>query len=318
MKAMIFILLCAIPAFAQDVSTLEWEYQKALELSIGQQARVDSLNQHLDNLATLIDREKERPAENRQKVQNMMAQALELTKKIQDGRSSLKERGKELEKKRIALYSRYTAIIDSLDRLGKEGGDDDIRNERLSYAEKRILISESVQALAFDPQKVQSIRLDDAEDALERRLLSDYLENALSEVDEKVIEVNKTRAELEDVLLLRERASAFLQSVDSDGIVGFLQTENGNPGIDRESSDLGASYDKEPRRPAQYFSQVQSYLSLASQLELQSATPLNPHADVKEIEKLTLSGYVKFLERIEKQLQEYRSVISNKLRNESN
>jgi hypothetical protein len=262
----------------------------------------------LDGLAVEIDRLKAGKDAGGGELETLMARALGLTQEIQAEQSKLRERRTSLGRQRRALEATYTAILDSLQRLDSD--DESVRRQELQYAEKKILISESVNSLSYDPKRVDAIALAQASDSLEKQLFLDYLNNALEEVDVKLKDVQSTRAELRDILLLRERTAQFLQEVDSEGIVGFLQTPGDqsvltNDGVVRESDAFSSGQ-------TVWSDQIQAYLSIAQQLE-GSAVPLNMAPELDAASDPGPSDYLKLLDRIVKQLQSYRRIITQKL-----
>ncbi|NIW00064.1 hypothetical protein GWN26_13455, partial [Candidatus Saccharibacteria bacterium] len=87
--------------------------------------------------------------------------------------------------------------IDSLQALvnSKEfQGDEALLQTRiLQLSEKRLLVSPIVKKLFFDPGKILQIHPEQYTDSLEAAIYSDYLTNALAEIDTQLNRVRSSR-----------------------------------------------------------------------------------------------------------------------------
>jgi hypothetical protein len=313
-RTILVLLIFSSPAFAQSLPDLEKDYYTTLAGLKQQQSKLDSLNARLARSASEIDAEKSRAEVEQDKLRQLMARALTMTKEIESQQKSFNGIQTSLTEKRDALNEIYTAMIDSLRAVEQSGhftgNEQELQNQIRAAVEKRLMISPAIQSLRFDPHKIQSLRLEDAENEFEKEIFEDYLQNALIEVSEKLTSLNETKVEWQDILLLQEKTDEFLQDVDTEGIIGLLpssqQTRTGD--LDAESSFS----DKNNVMSIQ----IQAYSSLANQLELLETSPPGKATSSDLAGKnrnLSIREYLNLLDQVDEQLRRYRSILIQKL-----
>ena len=251
-------------------------------------------------------------------VKKLMAQALSVSNEIEQQQNSIRKLQNQLEQHRKNLENVYTAQIDSIQLLLQS---DEFSGDRLvlelkhrEIAEKRMMILPLVQSFSFDPQKINSIQSIKSDDPLEQEMLKDYLNNALSEITEKLANLQNTKLELEEIVLLEEKTQHFLEDVDTDGFVGFpsassLVNLNSPDESSVRASDLGSKANIIETR-------IQAYLYLVNQLELNQAVVQTIGSMIEPGQSAsTLSNqeYLKLLIQIEQRLLDYQEILTKKL-----
>lgn len=313
----VLVFLLTTPLWAQDQQQSERSYYETLAAVKQQQSKLGSLNTTLADFAKEIDEAKKANLDQGQ-VKKLMAQALSVSNEIEQQQNSIRKLQNQLEQHRKNLENVYTAQIDSIQLLLQS---DEFSGDRLvlelkhrEIAEKRMMILPLVQSFSFDPQKINSIQSIKSDDPLEQEMLKDYLNNALSEITEKLANLQNTKLELEEIVLLEEKTQHFLEDVDTDGFVGFSSASSlGNFNSPDESSvrasDLGSKANIIETR-------IQAYLYLVNQLELNQAVVQTIGSMIEPGQSAsTLSNqeYLKLLIQIEQRLLDYQEILTKKL-----
>ncbi len=321
-RTILVLLIFSSLLFAQNLPDLEKDYYATLAKFKQQQSKLDSLNERLARSATEIDNEKSQNKVNRDKLEKLMARALSLSTEIEEQQKSMEELQRSLAFKRDILSEKYTAMLDSMRAIEQSqrftGSKHELQRRIRNIAEKRIIILPVTQSFSFDPQKIQSIQLNKAENDLEKEILTDYLQNASAEVDEWISSLQKAKLELEDMILLQEKTDEFLQDVDTEGVIGVLPAAEQNATL--ESADARelnfASILSE--KSGVISLQIQAYLSLANQLDFKdSSLPTKTTATDLGVESrnLSLHEYLKLLKHVEDLLKQYGTILAQKLGN---
>lgn len=313
----VLVFLLTTPLWAQDQQQSERSYYETLAAVKQQQSKLGSLNTTLADFAKEIDEAKKTNLDQSQ-VKKLMAQALSVSYEIEQQQNSIRKLQNQLEQHRKNLENVYTAQIDSIQLLLQS---DEFSGDRLvlelkhrEIAEKRMMILPLVQSFSFDPQKINSIQSIKSDDPLEQEMLKDYLNNALSEITEKLANLQNTKLELEEIVLLEEKTQHFLEDVDTDGFVGFssassLVNLNSPDESSVRASDLGSKANIIETR-------IQAYLYLVNQLELNQAVVQTISSMIEPGQSAsTLSNqeYLKLLIQIEQRLLDYQEILTKKL-----
>lgn len=313
----VLVFLLTTPLWAQDQQQSERSYYETLAAVKQQQSKLGSLNTTLADFAKEIDEAKKANLDQGQ-VKKLMAQALSVSNEIEQQQNSIRKLQNQLEQHRKNLENVYAAQIDSIQLLLQS---DEFSGDRLvlelkhrEIAEKRMMILPLVQSFSFDPQKINSIQSIKSDDPLEQEMLKDYLNNALSEITEKLANLQNTKLELEEIVLLEEKTQHFLEDVDTDGFVGFssassLVNLNSPDESSVRASDLGSKANIIETR-------IQAYLYLVNQLELNQAVVQTISSMIEPGQSAsTLSNqeYLKLLIQIEQRLLDYQEILTKKL-----
>ena len=313
----VLVFLLTTPLWAQDQQQSERSYYETLAAVKQQQSKLGSLNTTLADFAKEIDEAKKANLDQGQ-VKKLMAQALSVSNEIEQQQNSIRKLQNQLEQHRKNLENVYTAQIDSIQLLLQS---DEFSGDRLvlelkhrEIAEKRMMILPLVQSFSFDPQKINSIQSIKSDDPLEQEMLKDYLNNALSEITEKLANLQNTKLELEEIVLLEEKTQHFLEDVDTDGFVGFssassLVNLNSPDESSVRASDLGSKANIIETR-------IQAYLYLVNQLELNQAVVQTISSMIvpgQSASTLSNQEYLKLLIQIEQRLLDYQEILTKKL-----
>ncbi len=318
LKIGFFICLTGM-LLAQSLTRLEQILNEQTLRLQQQQAISDSLEKALQKQTYLLEKEKKRTKPNKEKIKSLMAEIVELSRQLDHSRQQETTLQAALEKTRQSLEAQYEHKIDSLQSVLQSGhfvGErTELEQELLHYQEKRLAISPPLPGLHFDPRKITEINPDAARDSTEQLIYTDYLQNALEEVQQHLERLKKLRRDYLKIWQLRLRTHNFVEDVTSEGHITVLSVppsrnasiqNDGNtnftnlkPGI----TDFPGSIPS--------LNQTLSILSIYNQLE-----PQNRWHDLlvnNEQPMLSPEEYLNLLDRTIRKLQHYREVIARKL-----
>ena len=314
------MFLYQVNIISQSISEMENNYSKLQSELNSDQSKLDSLKNILNLRAKKIDEEKSKPGFNKDAVTSMMAGSISLSNEIEALQKKIDNMQMENEKLKMQLNSRYTGIIDSLKSIGNADGisgekKKEINNEVFLYAEKKLIVSPKVSLLSFYPDKIIGIDLSKINDESQRNIYKEYLQNALSEVNDRLKKVNENIAEVENIITLQRKTRRFLEETEFETNIpgqsntGII-TQTTQP--DNYTNTLGVNV------KAEFSSQVQQYSLLLSQL--QQPLGLQYDQDISKIKmnggskkQLTYQQYIKLLKDTKGSLQEYRLILQHKI-----
>lgn len=310
-----------LPALGQTISQLETQL-------ISLQAKLSEARIELDSLTVIyeeriqqIDREKERQKPDQSKIGELMSEALSISDQLEAKKKEISVIEDQVQDVRRTLDRKYSQQIDSLQMLlnaeDLRGDQESLEARIMQLSEKRLLVSPIVKRLSFDPQQILQIQSDAFRDSLDAAIYTDYLTNALQEVDAHLSSVKNTREEYEQIIKLQEKTGKFLDEVAEDQYGGiFLATESqGGAGTRTASSDGSGTVSLSEQRGI-IQSQLQSYLAILHQLnwndQIQQKSYFHSPVDSSAV-VLTMGDYLRLLKDVEKELGAYKKIIQSKL-----
>jgi hypothetical protein len=319
----IFIFCLTVSSAAQNLAQLEKQFdetrQKLTELNIA----LDSLRAIYDSHTHVIDREKSRPKPDKDKLAKLMSQGLAISDKLgkqEKDVSNLQDNLSTLKKK---LNDKYSLKIDSLQSVlnskGFKGDKGELEARILQFAEKRLLVSPTVGKLSFDPGKILQIQFDAMTDSLDVAIYSDYLRNALRDIDGHLSSIRSSRKEFEEIVTLQEKTSEFLRDVSEEQNNGIYLAAGNQPGATKQATltDPTQIANLESERSGVIYTQFQSYLDILFQLnwkdQIQQQSTWTSPVD-STVVNLTLEDYLQLLKDVERELNSYKKIITAKLK----
>ena len=320
------ILLCfslQAVTIAQTVPELEKNMSLLQREWIEVKGELDSLTVIYDDQTGIVDKEKKRTKPDKDKIAKLMSQALTVSDQLDSKREQLSNLDANINVIKKQLDKRYSHQIDSLQTLINSkkftGNKENLESQILKLSEKRLLVSPTVKRLSFDPQRILQIQPNQYKDSLETAIYSDYLNNALKEIDTHLNEVKNTRKEFEEIITLQEKTSSFLEDVAEDQSEGiFLAAEN-QAQLSSQTSQFDPTNGGEfsSRDKGILYGQFQSYLAILQQLnrnnQIQQQYSWHSPVDSSSV-TLTMKEYLQLLNDVEKELSSYKKIVQNKLK----
>lgn len=308
------IFLMAVSAIhAQSAAELEEQYLLSTQSIRNERNVLDSLNRLMENTAKDIEREKKNSVPDRAKIVKWMAHAVTISNQIKEQQKGITYSETAEEEIRKRLERVYTQIIDSLKQLERSNLSDDetgiLRNEMLSWTEKRILVTPMVSTLTFEPRKVQEIDLESTTDPLDRSIAEDYLKKALDEIDTHLQRIIVTRQEHEEITVLRRRTTEFVNEAYDQGRIGTI-TRSQTIAKPASADGLGS-----PLGVVEFTTiQVKSVVGLIQQLNSGMVLTQSYASPISSKSAMTQEEYIQLLKQAEKQLKSYRDLVQKKLK----
>ena len=320
------VILCSAVALPQGIVNLETRLAGAQSNLRKETLRLDSLKNVLKNRIGKIDTEKSKSDYNRDYVAGLMAGSISVSNEINAVQSRIDRIENETEEIKKKLNTAYEMKIDSLRGIEKtaklsNAESDKIKSEIYSYIEKKILVAPKISLLSFHPEKIAKIDLDTISDPEQRKIYSEYLNNALDEVSDRLKKVDESVKEVQSIVTLQKKTSKFLEETEmetgpiqritertsSDYPVPTVQTDGGQYNATPIGGTSGAS-------KSAYLSQAQNYnlllwqlkQSFDSDIKLKAGT-VSPH--------LTFQQYLDLLKELKNRLSEYKLLLSHKVGN---
>jgi len=318
----ILVLLIPYKTFPQSLPDLEKNYyslEKNLEKG---KAVLDSLTIKLNEKANQIDYEKSKNDPDKDKIVKLMSASITISNKYDAQQKKVTQLQTKLESVKKELDKRYTSIIDSLQTLQNSGeftGDKNkLNSEILFYTEAKLAIAPKISLLSFDPAKLLKVDPLKTKDSLEKAIYKEYLQNALTEVNHHLTNIDQQHSEVNQMLLLEKKTEKFLKETEFQS---GMRTQSSS----RSETNLNAS----PQVDENFFAgvrdadnatkiteQFRGYTLLLNQLNLSISGGLSVNDKLEWYsapERLSLKEYKNLLEELREKLQEYKLVLENKI-----
>ncbi|MGA7721611.1 MAG: hypothetical protein WCA84_10580 [Ignavibacteriaceae bacterium] len=313
----LFFICFQISLFPQSIPDLENSFYKLQAGLNSEQVKLDSLKNILNLRARKITKAKSKTDYNKDVVTGLMAGSIPVSNEIAELQRKIVNLQANLENIKIRLSEMYSSKIDSLQRLLKM---DNLSNEKTSeikekiylYTGKKILVMPKIDLLTFYPDKIIGINLKNIDDLAQKNVYEEYLQKALSEVDDRLSNVNQSIFEVDKIISLQKKTARFLEETEfGTGLPQQSVTEQTTPKLNR-SAITGTNL---PVNSA-LTSQLDDYSLLLSQLH-QSIYPqmnwtVQPDSGRHNI---TYQQYQTLLEKLKKSLLEYKFILTHKIEN---
>ena len=315
---MCILLLFAFKMSAQSVQALETKFNSINQTLIIVKAKMDSLNNYLNNKVKEIDNEKEKRVRDNSKITQLMASSVTISSEIDIQKRRIDALESEIELLKRKLNNSYTSIIDSLNYLensSKKNVDkDEIESQIAVYTEKKINVAPKIHLLSLYPKKILEIDLNKINDSSERQIYRDYLQKALQEVNSHIDDVEEQMKETKNIITLKKKTQRFLEESELESNIRPQDFSTGGKTV--TSSNNGSYTGISTRAEAALVSQAQSYNLLLNQLNINPKTDANVKWNVfidNKNPSVSVEQYHNLLVLVKKRLEEYRLVLLHKL-----
>ncbi|RPI72518.1 MAG: hypothetical protein EHM47_08135 [Ignavibacteriales bacterium] len=312
-----FILITGmISVNGQSLSNLENRYRQLNNQYDKEIKILDSLRSIYTYRTSQIDAEKKKKNPDNERVIELMSGSVSISNKIEAQNKRIVRIENDIENIKQQLHKIYVSKIDSLELL-KTGSEDEARlnAEILLLTEKNILVAPKILSLSFNPEKILVIDLNGTKDAKEKSLYKEYLNSALSEVNDVLKKVSLQISEIDQIIALQTKTKKFLEEAELESNMIIQNQRSTSPEIDvtnspafRESDGVTTSSD--------FVSNIKTYQFILRQLDIQqlSKTDLKLNISLDEMSRnLDVKEYQKLLNEVKERLQEFKLVLANKI-----
>lgn len=296
---------CVSISFGQ--SSLENTYSLLNENHQKFNYTLDSLNQLLDKQVQVINTEKLKNDNDSDKLSELLSATASVTNLIDATHLNIEQNSEKISKIKNKLFKLYSNQIDSLkSNINNKNNSVDI----IRLTEKRLLVSQKIDMLSFSPQSVINIKTTNNE--IEQKIYNEYLLEAEKEVETKLSEINNLRNEIEIIIELNKETEEFLEDVNFDNNFAVYS----NPATVEGSTSLenSADYISEAKSNT-LTSQTKSFGDILFQFGLSTSLTSDIQVESDKNGSTSLREFGGLINKVEKQLNDYKTVISNKLRN---
>jgi hypothetical protein len=313
LPAILFILFSNI-LYAQNIlehsnAKLETELNKKI-------STLDSLNNILEQKVTIINAEKLRSNKNNKRITELLSRTASLTNAIDIKQNEIVFLTEKIEANKIELYKFYTAQIDSMNTSNLAENKKSV--EVIKLTEKRLLVSPKIDILSFSPQSVLKIK--HPTDSVEQKIFNEYLTDAYNEVENKINEIEMLKLEIHNIIELNNETKEFLEDIDFDNNFAVYTNPRGISTTANAAENLQDKEDNIDYAARNSLdSQTKSFSEILYQFghsdSFNSKTLLN--SENNSVEN-NLHDFNKLVEVVEKQLNDYKTIINNKLKTTNN
>ncbi|MGE5805724.1 MAG: hypothetical protein ACM34O_05195 [Ignavibacteria bacterium] len=312
-KTLILFFLSFVCINSQTLIELEKKYEQLGEEYIKENSAVDSLETLVLKRAALIDNEKKKDKPDEDKLVEIMSGSATLSNNLEKHQKNLNKLETGIEQVKQQLYKSYSLIIDSLESLKASGKENEkLNSEIFFYTEQRLMVSPKIPMLSFNPEKMLKIDLRKLKEPEEKNLFREYLDNALSEVDKLLVNVEAESNEIGQIADLEKRRKRFLEDTEFEG--GMIPRSL-TRGTGASENDQTASFEGRGN-VSNNASNIKAYYSLLDQLNTKNVqTPdLTWNRSLNDAGKnMDLKDYEKLLKEVKLRLQELKLVLANKI-----
>ena len=297
-----------------DIISIEDRYYNLLDSYTLEKLLLDSLQAKLNTRVKEINSEKSSSNPDEDKITSLMANSVNLSNNIDLQQRKVNSIEKSIAVIKIKLSEKYSSVIDSLKDIPQKSSvnKEETENLILLYSAKRLEVMPEIYRLSFDPYKILELNLSKSKDPTDQKIYSEYLNNAIKEVNSILSKITEESKKVNQVIELQRKANKFIEETElesniasNNGIVG--QNPNGNQ--DGVYSNDGSRIKNSLDNNAQVYEQLLQQLSAVKSLSVEQL----PDETLQNIEKnIDLHSYEKLLKEVKKNLTEYKKLLEQK------
>jgi len=317
----LFVTFSGLKTQAQSVKYLENRYDSLTVTLQKEKTKLDSLNKVLNSRVQQINDEKSKQNPDKDKITQLMASSVTISNEVDLQQKTVSRIETEIESMKEPLNKKYSAIIDSLNSMIKKDNSnvnkDKIQSEIVLYTEKKLSVAPKINLLSFHPDKILEINLNKIDSTSEKKMYEEYLQKALTEVNDRLKNVDHQSKEVGQIIELKKKTKRFLEETEFGSNVhpqtfAYETTPNNAENYRTTSPGNAIGETKE----ASYALQALSYSFLLNQLN----TPQFPETKIKwntflknKNSNISIEEYDQLLKDVKKRLDEYKLVLLHKL-----
>ncbi|HVO74351.1 MAG TPA: hypothetical protein VMT35_10040, partial [Ignavibacteriaceae bacterium] len=274
LRVLIFFLLISPAIFSQSLESMEKNYYQLESNLKKEKAVLDSLKLVLNEKGNEIDNEKNKKNPDKDKIVELMSASITISNKYDAQQKKVAQLQTKYESAKIELDKKYSLVIDSLKSLQNSGefkGDmNKLNSDILYYTETKLAVGPKISLLSFDPSKLLKIDPNKSTDSLEKAIYKEYLQDALTEVDYHLKNINEQQSEINQMLALERKTEKFLKETEfQKGVrtqTSKRNQDNLGPSSDFNTGVFGGV--DNPENAARMTEQFKGYTLLLNQLNL--------------------------------------------------
>jgi hypothetical protein len=306
-------LLSGNKLVGQPLTTTEKNYSKLIQNLNTLQAKYDSINILYKDETNRIDVLKRESPDD---AKDAMAKAVVLSNELKLISSSIAELKNEISPVKKNLYKLYSANIDSLRSIESSslsrGEKENLNVEILSLIGKRFSIAGNTEVLSYLPEEMIKIKMNEITDTLQKKIYSEYLLDAISEIDTQLVYTNDQIEKLDEIISIRTKVDEFIEDVDFSNNANRIRSTSTSARTFDEAL-MGAS---DKLNDYEFSNQLSNSTKLINQLSLfSSALYQTNQSEISalDMQTLTTEDYRNLMKELDQRLRSYRSALQNNL-----
>ncbi len=328
MKSVLFLLVVLLITFSpgsilksqnisaeKDLAKLETKYNDLQKKYSSGKMLLDSLKNKLDARVKEINTEKSKPAPDKDKITFLMANSVTLSNNIDEQQRKINKIEKSIAAIKVKLSEKYSGIIDSLKDVQKKDMEnkEEVENLILFYAAKRLEVTPEIFQLSFNPYKILELDLNKSKDSVDQKIYSEYLSNALQEVNNILSNISEENTKINQVIELQRKTNKFIEETELEsGITSGKLSQEGNneKASNTRTGPVYAESSNSLSDNAQVYAHLLEQLSTVKSLSVRQL----PGETLQSLEKnIDLNSYDKLLKEVKKRLVEYKKLLEQKI-----
>jgi hypothetical protein len=333
MKYIIFILslftLLFVPQTilrSQSLDKLEKRYIDLQDSYTTEKLLLDSLQSIFSTRLKEINLEKNKVNPDKDKIASLMGNSVNLSNRVEEQQKKVDKIEKSILSVKTGLNEKYSDIIDSLKNVQIKNKKDkeEVENLILFYSTKRLEVIPGTNLLSFNPDKILELDLNRSNNSIDKKIYSEYLNNALNEVNIVLANVSKESKEINQIIELERKANKFIEETElesglASSKISQIRDQNQETNTEVQNTGpgayigIGAVEDKSKTNNLN--SNVQGYEHLLNQLNtiksLSARQPLDETL-VPLDKNIDLYSYGKLLKEVKGRLTEYKKLLEQK------
>ncbi len=306
---------------AQNVPKLEDLYIHYNNKLTNEVSKLDTLKKDLYAQVNIINTEKEKGKPNKEKIKSLMASSVVISNKVDKQQKIVNNLKDEIELLKKKLMEKYSVIIDSLNTILKSNKNikdkEKLKPEIFYYTEKRLKLYPGIKLLSFFPNKILQIDLSKITDTTEKKLYKEYLQKALSEVNDRLMSVTGQSNEIVRMITLQKKTKRFLEETEFGNSIMPGSFTSQTTTLSAKTTPMTNLFSKaRDALNVSLLTKVRDYTLLLNQLDINEITnsklkwqlvinPKNKHLDLQQYQELLLE--------VKKRLKDYKIVLMHKL-----
>jgi len=302
------LIMIVVPVSAGNAQNVVWlrsehdRLERKLEIS---EQKLDSLYTLIQERAAQIEKIETGPDGEKKDSDKLRASSVLLTKQYGDLLKKTESDREKLHRQKKILFRRYGEMIDSLEKAGG-----DLNDKILFLSEQRIIVSPVIQELKINPVKILDAKVENMSDPLRKKILAEYINSALAEVDSLLLLTGEQRGELDGIFKLQKKSERFLKETEFDRntrSLSILSSRQNEEAVQTNSDFFGEGRNLTDKSISSFvLVQFDSYSKILNQL---------PSADLSYGAKKSVSliDLRNIMLETENELKEYRELLVTKL-----
>lgn len=309
-----FLFLFTNLTLSQDLASLESSADRVRKQIVFENAKLDSLNRILDQKVEVINKEKSRQQQDKDKISKLMANSISVTNQIENAQKRITDMEENLSSIEKKLFRQYSSAIDSLseklNQANPKSTKEELTAQIFSFRERRLFLTQGNLKLSYNPENILSIDTKSFSTPNDKKRIEEYLDKAYTEASNQLKDVTFKLNEIDKTISLQKKAIRFLEQTENESEIKPISKFSKQTTSSSSYFNDGASKDVLVERTAVNYNQLIGQLAFLEPSLIKSKQD-NTFASSKR--NFQLKDYKNLLNDVKQLLTEYKYLLSNKI-----